>query len=149
MRRRGRSRPALNCPTPKATSAPAPSGRPAWCCEEKDAVVVPAEAVHQLDGCSVVFVRDKDFLKEGAPSCFTSAKCGRAPSEDGRLTEIIVGLLPGEVVATHGSDVLQAQLMKDRAGRRRLKHFAYQPRAQASAESRASLALAAGSAFII
>jgi cobalt-zinc-cadmium efflux system membrane fusion protein len=32
------------------------------------------------------------------------------------LTEIVVGLLPGEVVATRGSDVLRAQLMKDQLG---------------------------------
>jgi membrane fusion protein, heavy metal efflux system len=85
--------------------------------EEKDAVVVPAEAVHQLDGCTVVFVRDKDFLKERAPKLFyvREVRPG-AKSEDGRLTEIVVGLLPGEVVATRGSDLLRAQLMKDQLG---------------------------------
>ncbi len=85
--------------------------------EEKDAVVVPAEAVHQLDGCTIVFVRDKDFLKEGTPKLFhvREVRPG-AQSEDGRLTEIVVGLLPGEVVATKGSDVLRAQLMKEQLG---------------------------------
>ncbi len=85
--------------------------------EEADALVVPTEAVHQLDGCNVVFVRDRDYLKEGTPKVFhvREVRPG-ARSADGRLTEIIVGLLPGEVVATKGSDVLRAQLLKDQLG---------------------------------
>jgi membrane fusion protein, heavy metal efflux system len=85
--------------------------------EEKDALVVPTEAVHQVGDCNVVFVRDRDFLKEGALKLFyvREVRPG-ARSEDGRLTEIVVGLLPGEVVATRGSDVLRAQLMKDQLG---------------------------------
>jgi len=82
-----------------------------------DAVLVPTEAVHQLDDCNVVFVRDRDFLKEGTPKVFhvREVRPG-ATSEDGRLTEIVVGLLPDEVVATKGSDVLRAQLLKDQLG---------------------------------
>lgn len=85
--------------------------------EEKDALVVPTDAVHQLGDCNVVFVRDKDFLKEDSLKLFyvREVRPG-AKSEDGKLTEIIVGLLPGEVVATRGSDVLRAQLMKDQLG---------------------------------
>ena len=85
--------------------------------EEKDALVVPTEALHQLDGCNVVFVRDKDFLTEGSSKVFhvREVRPGAA-SKDGKLTEIIVGLLPGEVVASRGSDVLRAQLMKDQLG---------------------------------
>jgi cobalt-zinc-cadmium efflux system membrane fusion protein len=85
--------------------------------EEKDALVVPTEAVHQVGDCHVVFVRDKDFLREGVPKLFhvREVRPG-ALSEAGRLTEIVVGLLPGEVVATKGSDVLRAQLMKDQLG---------------------------------
>ena len=85
--------------------------------EEKDALVVPTEAVHLVGDCTVVFVRDKDFLQKGALKLFyvREVRPG-ARSENGQLTEIIVGLLPGEVVATKGSDVLRAQLMKDSLG---------------------------------
>ncbi len=85
--------------------------------EETDALVVPSEAVHQLDGCNVVFVRDRDFLSDGAPKVFhvREVRPG-ARSEDGKLTEIIVGVLPGEAAATQGSDVLRAQLLKDQLG---------------------------------
>ena len=85
--------------------------------EEKEALVVPTEAVHQVGDCNVVFVRDKDFLKEGALKLFyvREVRPG-AKTEDGKVTEIVVGLLPGEVVATKGSDVMRAQLMKDQLG---------------------------------
>ena len=38
--------------------------------EEKKAVVVPNEAVHWEGDCHVVFVRDKNFSREGAPKVF-------------------------------------------------------------------------------
>jgi hypothetical protein len=35
---------------------------------------------------------------------------------NGKYTEVIAGVLPGEVIATAGSDVLRAQLLKNNLG---------------------------------
>ena len=62
-------------------------------------------------------MRDKDFPKEDSFKVFYVREVRPGTkSEDGRLTEIIVGLLPGEVVATTGSDIMRAQLLKDQLG---------------------------------
>jgi cobalt-zinc-cadmium efflux system membrane fusion protein len=83
--------------------------------EEPRAVAVPKEAV-QFDGdCFILFVRDKDYLKEGAPKVFHVRKV-RPGAQDERFTEILVGVLPGEVIATKGSAVLQAELLKANLG---------------------------------
>ena len=78
--------------------------------EETDAVTIPSDAIHSDGDCRVVFVRDKNFLTAGARSIFTSVKCGSAKSGD--TSEIIAGVLPGEVVASKNSAVLEAQLLK-------------------------------------
>ncbi len=36
----------------------------------------------------------------------------RLGAKNGKFTEIIAGVLPGEIVATKGSDVLRAELLK-------------------------------------
>ena len=76
---------------------------------------MPSEAVHSDGDCNVVFVRDKDFLKEGAPKFFHIRKV-RLGSKDGETTEIIAGVLPGEVIASKNSVVLEAQLLKSNLG---------------------------------
>jgi len=81
--------------------------------EEPNAVVVPSEAVQSSGGCQLVFVRDKDFLKPGGPTVF-HARTVRVGAQDGSNTEIIVGVLPGEVVATKGSALLLNELLKNR-----------------------------------
>jgi cobalt-zinc-cadmium efflux system membrane fusion protein len=83
--------------------------------EEQRAVVIPSEAVHWDGDCHVVFVRDKDFLKEGAPKFFHVRKV-RLGVKNTDATEIIVGLLPGEVIASKNSVVLEAQLLKSNLG---------------------------------
>ncbi len=45
--------------------------------EESNAVVIPVEALHWEGDCSVVFVRDKNFLEPGAPKCSTFKTCVR------------------------------------------------------------------------
>jgi cobalt-zinc-cadmium efflux system membrane fusion protein len=76
----------------------------------ENAVVVPAEAV-QWEGCShVVFVRDKD-----SELVFRPRKVVLGLRQDG-VIEILVGLKPGEVVATAGSHVLKSYLFRDRLG---------------------------------
>ena len=82
---------------------------------EPYAVVVPKEAVHWEGDCFVVFVRDKDYLKEGAPKVFHVRKV-RPGARDEQHVEVLAGVLPGEVVATKGSAVLQAELLKAKLG---------------------------------
>ncbi len=83
--------------------------------EEKNAVVVPNEAVQWEGDCHVVFVRDKNFLREGAPKIFHVRKV-RPGARDEKYTEIIAGVLPGEVVATKGSGTLRGELLKNNLG---------------------------------
>jgi cobalt-zinc-cadmium efflux system membrane fusion protein len=83
--------------------------------DEKHAVVVPREAVHWDGDCYVVFVRDKKYLIEGTPKVFHVRKV-RPGAQDDRFTEILAGILPGEVVAAKGSAVLRAQLLSDNLG---------------------------------
>jgi cobalt-zinc-cadmium efflux system membrane fusion protein len=83
--------------------------------EEPNAVAVPSEAVHWDGSCTVVFVRDKDFLKAGAPKVFHT-RTVRPGAKDAGYTELIAGILPGEVVAAKGSDVLRAELLKNNLG---------------------------------
>ncbi len=83
--------------------------------EEPRAVVVPTEALHWDGCCKVVFVRDKDFLKQGSPKYFHIRQV-RPGVVEGDTTEIIAGLLPGEVIASKNSVVLEAQLLKSNLG---------------------------------
>ena len=83
--------------------------------EESQAVVVPNGAVHWEGDCHVVFVRDKDFLKPGAPKVFHT-RTVRPGAKDERNTEIIAGVLPGELVATRGSGTLRAELLRGNLG---------------------------------
>lgn len=83
--------------------------------EEDAAVVVPNEAVQWEGDCSVVFVRDKNFLKDGAPKVFHTRKI-QPGARDDTHTEVIAGLLPGEVVVTRGSGTLRGELLKNNLG---------------------------------
>jgi membrane fusion protein, heavy metal efflux system len=83
--------------------------------EEPQAIVVPNGAVHWEGDCNVVFVRDKDFLKPGAPKVFHT-RTVRLGARDERHTEIIAGVLPGELVATRGSGTLRAELLRGKLG---------------------------------
>jgi cobalt-zinc-cadmium efflux system membrane fusion protein len=83
--------------------------------DEKQAVVVPHEAIQWEGDCYVVFVRDKNFLKEGSPKVFHT-RTVRLGAKDDQNTEIIAGVLPGELVATKGSAVLKAELLRGNLG---------------------------------
>jgi cobalt-zinc-cadmium efflux system membrane fusion protein len=83
--------------------------------EEPKAVVVPSDAIQWDGSCHVVFVRDKHFLQANHPKVFHT-RTVRPGVQDNRYTEVIVGLLPGEVVATRGSGVLRAALLKSSLG---------------------------------
>jgi cobalt-zinc-cadmium efflux system membrane fusion protein len=83
--------------------------------EEPSAVVVPNEALHQEKNCYIVFVKDKNFDKEDAPKVFHVREV-RPGVRNGKYTEIIAGLWPGEYVATTNSAVLRAELLKGSLG---------------------------------
>jgi len=83
--------------------------------EEPATIVIPTEAVHSDGDCKIVFVRDKDYFKEGAPKFFHVREV-RIGVQDGATSEVIAGLLPGEVVASKNSTVLEAQLLKSNLG---------------------------------
>jgi cobalt-zinc-cadmium efflux system membrane fusion protein len=83
--------------------------------EEKNAIVVPNEAIHWEGDCFVVFVRDKNFLEKDAPKVFHVRQV-RVGTRDAQNTEVIAGVLPGELVATRGSGILRAELLKNDLG---------------------------------
>ncbi|WP_167547076.1 efflux RND transporter periplasmic adaptor subunit [Stieleria maiorica] len=83
--------------------------------DEPDAIVVPDSSI-QWDGeNTLVFVRDKRFFEKDRPKFFVARSVRVGIKQDG-FTEIIAGVLPGEVVASSGSDVLRAQLLKNNLG---------------------------------
>jgi cobalt-zinc-cadmium efflux system membrane fusion protein len=83
--------------------------------ETSDAVVVPRSAVHWDGSCFVTFVRDRHYFEDGHPKIFHARTIRPGVSADG-FTEIIAGVLPGEVVATTGSSVLRSQILKNNLG---------------------------------
>lgn len=84
--------------------------------KEREAIVVPNGAIHWEGCCNVVFVRDRGFFdSKDSPKVFHVREV-RLGARDSEYTEIIAGVLPGEVVATKGSDVLRAQLLKNNLG---------------------------------
>lgn len=83
--------------------------------EEPKAIVVPNEAVHFEGCCHVVFVRDKNYLNDGAPKVF-HVRTVRIGARDDKQTEIIAGVLPGELIAVQGSTVLRSELLKNNLG---------------------------------
>jgi cobalt-zinc-cadmium efflux system membrane fusion protein len=83
--------------------------------KENNALVVPNEAVHWEGDCTVVFVRDKNYLSQDAPKVFHVRQV-RLGAKDQENTEIIAGVLPGELVATKGSGTLRAELLKNNLG---------------------------------
>ncbi|MCK6478622.1 MAG: efflux RND transporter periplasmic adaptor subunit [Planctomycetaceae bacterium] len=76
--------------------------------EAPKAVVVPDEAVQWEGCCHVVFVRLSDEI-------FQTRKV-RVGVRSGGFTEVLGGVLPGEVVATAGSAVLKADILKSKLG---------------------------------
>lgn len=81
----------------------------------KDAILVPSDAIHWEGCCHVAFVRDKDYFKDGSYKVFHTRSV-RPGAVMGDNTEVIAGLLPGEVVVTKGSGILRAELLKGNLG---------------------------------
>jgi cobalt-zinc-cadmium efflux system membrane fusion protein len=82
--------------------------------EEEKVVSVPTEAVHWDGCCSVVFVRDKDYLKSDY-KVFHVRKV-RVGAKGEKTTEIIAGVLPNELVVTKGSGLLLTELLRGSLG---------------------------------
>lgn len=77
--------------------------------EEMDATVVPSAAVQWKGSNSLVFVQQSDGLSfEPRPV--------RLGLSDGEYTEIVDGVRLGEIVATTGSHMLNAQLRRNETG---------------------------------
>ncbi len=83
--------------------------------ESPEAVVVPQDAVQWDGSCFVVFVRDRHYFEKDYPKLFHTRTVRPGVTADGE-TEIIVGLLPGEVVVTKGSALLRSQILKNNLG---------------------------------
>jgi cobalt-zinc-cadmium efflux system membrane fusion protein len=76
--------------------------------ENPSAVAVPEEAVQWEGCCRVVFVRE-------APLLFRTRKV-RLGARHAGFWEVLVGVLPGETVATRGSALLRSEILKSRLG---------------------------------
>jgi multidrug efflux pump subunit AcrA (membrane-fusion protein) len=83
--------------------------------EELNAIVVPRDAVQSTPDASFVFVRDKNYFDEGSPKFFHVRQV-RLGARDGQYVELLAGVLPGEVIASKGSNVLLAQLLRSNLG---------------------------------
>jgi cobalt-zinc-cadmium efflux system membrane fusion protein len=83
--------------------------------EEPNAVLVPTEAIHVEGGNHYLFVRDRDFRKDGRPKVFHT-RTVRVGARDERNTEVIAGVLPDELVATRNSTMLMAELLRGKIG---------------------------------
>jgi len=84
--------------------------------DEPEAIVVPNSAVHWEGCCHVVFVRNKHYFDSPESFKVFHVRPVRLGAKNEKYTEIIAGVLPGEVVTTTGSDVLRAQLLKNSLG---------------------------------
>lgn len=76
--------------------------------ESPTATAVPDEAVQWEGCCHFVFVRLTDEI-------FQPRKI-KVGGRSGGFTEVLVGVLPGEVVATTGSHVLKSEILKSNLG---------------------------------
>jgi multidrug efflux pump subunit AcrA (membrane-fusion protein) len=84
--------------------------------EEPNAIVIPTGASHWEGCCQVVFVRDKNYFDSPDSYKVFHVRSVRLGAINGDVTEVISGVLPGEVIASAGSDVLKAQLLKNNLG---------------------------------
>jgi cobalt-zinc-cadmium efflux system membrane fusion protein len=83
--------------------------------KEPNAILVPNNAVHVEGGNHYLFVRDTRFRTDGVPKVFHT-RTVRVGASDERHTEIIAGVLPGELVATKNSTMIMAELLRGKIG---------------------------------
>lgn len=82
---------------------------------EENAIVAPKGAIHWEGCCHVAFVRNKDFFADNSYKVFHT-RMVRPGVTNGGYTEVIAGLLPGEVIVADGSGALRAELLKGNLG---------------------------------
>ena len=83
---------------------------------ESDAIVIPTGASHWEGCCQIVFVRDKSYFESPESAKVFHVRSVRLGAVNANQTEVLSGVLPGEVIATAGSAVLRAQLLKNNLG---------------------------------
>jgi cobalt-zinc-cadmium efflux system membrane fusion protein len=83
--------------------------------EEPHAITVPRAAIQSTNDAHFVFVRDKHYFEKDAPKVFHVRQV-RIGARDDQYVELLAGVLPSEVVATEGSSVLLAQLLRSSLG---------------------------------
>jgi cobalt-zinc-cadmium efflux system membrane fusion protein len=83
--------------------------------QDEKAILIPTEAIHWEGDCHVVFVRDKNFAEPEAKKVY-HVRSVRPGVANGSNTEIIAGLLKGEIVETTNSATLRAELLKNNLG---------------------------------
>jgi cobalt-zinc-cadmium efflux system membrane fusion protein len=82
---------------------------------EPAAIVVPNEAVHWEGDCYVVFVRDRNYQQKDGLKVF-HVRTIRPGAKNAQYTEVIAGVLPGEVIACRNSAALRSELLKNQLG---------------------------------
>lgn len=82
---------------------------------EEQAIVVPRDAVQATSDGDFVFVRDRGYFEPGGFKVFHVRQVRLGAKTDTHV-ELLAGALPGEVVATKGSNVLLAQLLRSNLG---------------------------------
>jgi len=75
---------------------------------DEKAIALPDEAIQWEGCCSIVFVRLTDEI-------FQTRKV-RLGTRNRGYTEVLVGVLPGEVIVTTGSHVLKSDILKSKLG---------------------------------
>jgi cobalt-zinc-cadmium efflux system membrane fusion protein len=83
--------------------------------QEPKAIAVPLEAIHATDHAPYIFIRDKNDADPNAPRLFYPRQV-RLGAKDKEYVELLAGALPGEMVATKGSAVILAQLLRSQLG---------------------------------
>jgi cobalt-zinc-cadmium efflux system membrane fusion protein len=87
--------------------------------EEPRALVVPNSAIHWDGDCHVVFVRDRNYDQPDSPKVYHVRKIrpGATDMIDNQaVTEIAVGVLPGEWIASANSGILRSELLRGNLG---------------------------------
>ncbi|MDR1385936.1 MAG: efflux RND transporter periplasmic adaptor subunit [Planctomycetaceae bacterium] len=83
--------------------------------EEPHAIIVPQDAVQATPDAHYVFVRDKRWFEDDSYKFFHVRQI-RLGAKKGRNVEILAGVLPGEIIAVKGSNVLLAHLLRGNLG---------------------------------
>jgi len=82
---------------------------------EEQAIVVPLTAIQATSDGNLIFIRDRGYFEPGGYKVFHVRQVRLGAKTDTHV-ELLAGALPGEVVATKGSNVLLSQLLRSSLG---------------------------------